>query len=109
MAANILKNKRFLQSLHRAKGSTHRNLLKKATDGEVKTIQELALNLLHNRIPLTNKAVLKLKPKKRLIRALANKRTTIKHKRKLLVQKGGAILPFLIPAILSFLGSQLGN
>ena len=87
MVANLIKNKRFLQSLKRAKGAKQRSIIKKASDSEIKSIQELAVNLLHSRIPLTNQAVLKLKPKKRLIKALADKRTSIKNKRKLLFRK----------------------
>lgn len=106
MVHNIRANRRFLNSLTRAKGITKR--IKAATDSQIKSVQELAHNILKKRIPLSKRTLVRLSPYKSKIKKLAAKSGSIKSKRKLLEQKGGAFwLAPLVSTGLSFLADQL--
>ena len=108
MVHNVVKNKRFLQSPKRASATSRRALLDKASDSEIKTVQEVALNVVKSRIPLPKRTIIKLKPHKAVIKQLAAKKGSIKSKRKLLVQKGG-FLPVLLTTALAYLANELTN
>ena len=66
----------------------------------LKAIAECALNALNGNHKLTKDEKSKLYKYKNLLRALVNTKVSFKSKRKLLIEKGGFIVP-LLTAILS--------
>ena len=71
-----------------------------------KALHELAHNTLNGKIKLNTKQAIQIKPFKNILKqlCLASNRKCPKKRRRL-VQKGGAILPILLPAIASLLAS----
>lgn len=72
----------------------------------VKSLCEIALNVLSGNIPLTDKQYKLLKKKKKLIRLVASKKGSLTSKKKKLNQTGGflfsllgAAIPFIINLI----------
>ena len=106
---NRLKSQlHFLHVLKDAKPQARRALLASA-DELIKAIVECAINTLNGNHKLTIDEKSKLKEYKNRLRALVNPKISFKSKRKLLVQKGGFIVP-LLPSVLSgVIGSLINN
>jgi len=86
---------KFLKTLK--KSSQKKKLIKRATNGEIKSICEICDNCLKGNLP--HKKLIKHKAS---IRYLANKKKTISQKRKYISQKGGflgSLLSVAIPVI----------
>jgi len=97
----LKKNQHILHVLGKCnKKKFRKNILKYCDDDIIKTIAEIAINILNgnNKISPAQKA--KLKKHKKQLRFLACAKKSIKAKRKILVQHGG-FLPTLIGTILS--------
>jgi hypothetical protein len=74
----------------------------------IKTISEIALNTLNSNVTLTEDQFKDLCRHKNTLRELADKRVSVKKKKKkLLRQAGGFLLPLLIPILTSILTSAL--
>jgi len=81
----------FLQSvLKEANRKKRRELLHHANSDQINSISEVALNLLKNRIPLTPQIMAKLRPHKKALRTLAQRRQSLKKRRELLMQQRGS-------------------
>ena len=82
--------------------------IKAICDEEIiyKALHELAHNTLNGNIKLNKKQINQIKPYRNILRqlCLASNRKCSKKRRRL-VQKGGAILPIILPAIASLLAS----
>lgn len=91
MSTRIKANTPFLHLLARSGTRRRKNLLKQATKEELSSLFEICLNILRGNIPVKGKDYEKLKQQRHLIRELANKRVSIKQKKKLINQKGGFI------------------
>ena len=93
---NRLKSQlHFLNVLKDAKPQARRALLTSADDDLIKAIVECAINTLNGNHKLTKEDKGKLSKYKNRLRALVNPNISSKSKRKLLVQKGGVIVPLL--------------
>ena len=97
----------FLKLLHKAKPAYRKTLLQEASPEVIKLLSDCALNILKGSILLTQQEKRRLKPHKKKLRTLANKRTSIKTKKKIL-QQGGFLPPFLIP-ILAAVGGNIAG
>ena len=82
-------------------------ILKVADDALVRTICECVLNVLKETVPVSKAAKRKLLVHKKSLIALAEKRTPLHKKKKILVQHGGNFLSVLLPPVLRVLGSIL--
>ncbi|RWS00765.1 hypothetical protein B4U79_02320, partial [Dinothrombium tinctorium] len=73
--------------------------LLKSTDKKICTaISEAAANVLHGNVPLKENRKNQLKKFKKELRKLSKKSTvSFKEKKKIINQKGGALLPLLLP------------
>jgi len=91
---------RQLQLLKVCPKKLRKNLLKKLPTTCVKAICECSLNVLKGNVPLTKHQKTCLKKHKSTLRRLADKKSPLYTKRKLIVQKGG-FLGVLIPAAIS--------
>jgi len=89
------------------KSKFKKDLLRQCPNSVIKTVCECALNLLRGNIPLTEKDKKQLKPFKRSLRKLSNKKVPLYKKRRLLVQRGEGFLGFLLPAAISVISSLI--
>jgi len=71
----------------------------------VDCVSECAKNVIKGNVPLTDRQMTNLRRKRHDLRALSKKKTSLRHKRKIL-QKGG-FLSALLPPVLAVLGSLL--
>lgn len=79
-----------------------RKLIIQHCDSEfVKTLSEISLNTLHGNLPVDAKTKALLVKYKTCLRKLASKTTSVKKKRSMLVQRGGALIPTLLSILLS--------
>ena len=83
-----------------------RKFLKTCGSDFVHCICECVHNLLKGNVPLTPCQFKKLSRRKRVLRELANKKTSVAKRRKI-IQKGG--FAFLLPAIAAIVSSFLGS
>ena len=102
---NICNNIEFLKKLSRSKSEIkRRSILKTATNCEILSLVESALNIVKGRFCLTTRQKTRIDPYKNFVRKLA--RTRSERGARKLVQKGGGIgafAPFLIPIIVEAL------
>jgi hypothetical protein len=78
----------------------------------VKSICECALNVLSGNLDLTDCAKRKLRKHKLVLRQVADKRVPLSSKKRLIVQKGGFLLPLLtavLPALASYIFRPRNN
>jgi len=102
---NRLKSQlHFLHVLKDAKPQARRALIASASDELIKAIVECSINTLNGNHKLTKDEKSKLSKYKNRLRALVKPKISFKSKRKLLVQKGG----FMVPLITSILSSVIG-
>jgi hypothetical protein len=108
---NRLKSQlHFLHVLKDAKPQARRALLTSAGDDLIKAIVECAINTLNANHKLTKEDKGKLSKYKNRLRALVNPKISFKNKLKLLIQKGGFIVPLLTSILSGVIGSLIrGN
>lgn len=82
-------------------------ILKHADAKLINTLSEIAQNCLAGNFKLTGKKREYLSKYKRDLRCLSCSKRSVASKRKLLVQKGGAILPVILGSILASAASTL--
>ena len=97
----------YLKLLHKAKPAYRKVLLEKASSEVIKLLSNCALNMIKGEMILTQQQKSALRPHKNKIRQLANKRVSLKKKKKIL-QSGGFLPPFLFP-ILAAIGGNIAG
>ena len=97
----------YLKQLHAAKPPRRKVLLQEAKPAVIRMLSNCALNILKGSILLTQQEKKRLRPHKKKLRTLANKRTSLKTKKKIL-QQGGFLPPFLFP-ILAAIGGNIAG
>lgn len=114
MSKNLKSNRvlscaKELDAIKSAKTIKQRkNLIRKARDCVIDSISEIALNCLKGNIPLKSCDFNKLKKFRNFLRRISSG-IPIQKRRKLIIQKGGQILPILISNALGYLGSLAFN
>ena len=106
MSSLVENNIDFLKSLENISSYRRKRLLKSASESNILALKEVAHNLLQGKLKVPE--VKKLKRHKHSIRKLVKKNSSLKSKRKLLIQKGG-FLPLMITPLLSAIGSVTGK
>lgn len=104
----IRKNREFLCYLCKKSGSGKKcaSLIREASNEELKTLCEIALNLLKGNIDLNKRDYNKFGKKKNLLRYLADGNIAIRKKRTALIQKGkGFFLPLLAGTVAPIIAS----
>ena len=96
-----------LKALRLGKGKQLKKLVQNLQSDELRTICQCAANTLRGNVPLTKLQKTRLKRHRRILRLLAKKKVSLKHKKKLLLQAGKGIFPFLLAPILSAVASSL--
>lgn len=95
-----------LQLLKICPQKLRKDLLRKVPSSCIKAICECVLNLLRGNIPISEHQKSCLKKHKHTLRQLADRKSSLYTKRKLLVQKGG-FLQLLLPSIVSVVSSLI--
>lgn len=100
-----------LEKLAKAKTVKQRNqLLKDAKSCIYYSIAEISKNTLNGNIPVTPQQRVKLTKYKSQLRKLARKSgVSLKQKKEIVNQTGGAFLPALLYPVLSYLGGRLAD
>lgn len=98
-------HKHFLHVLKNATPKARKAILQTADDDLIKALLECVINTLNGNHKVTPKVKSKLCKFKNCFRKLANPKVSLKKKRKLLIQKGG----FLIPLLTSILSGLVGR
>lgn len=107
---NLLKSQlHFLHVLKDSKPQARRALLASASDELIKAIVECVINTLNGNHKLNKDEKTKLSKYKNRLRALVNPKISFKSKRKLLIQKGGFIVPLLTSILSSVIGTLISN
>lgn len=99
----------YLHVLKDAKPQARRALLSSASDELIKVIVECAINTLNGNHKLSTDKKTKLSKFKTKLRTLVNPKISFKRKRKLLVQKGGFIVPLLTSILSIVIGALITN
>lgn len=105
MMKRLKSNKHFLHILKNANPKVRKAILQSADDDLIKALLECVINTLNGNHSLSGKEKSKLCKYKNCFRNLANPKISLKKKRKILIQKGG----FLIPLLGSILSGLVGR
>ena len=89
----------LLKVLGRSKAKLRKAILQHCDNEVINTICDCIYNVVKGNVPgVKEKEIKKLVPHKKTLIKLSQ-RIPLKEKRKTLVQKGGAVLPFLLPLV----------
>lgn len=104
----LKRNLPYLKALKNATPKRRKQILTASTTDHIKTLCDICLNVCQHHVDLSPKQIKCLQKHAKCIRALAAKKGSLKHKRKLLIQNGG-FLPALLTPIIGAVGGLLGN
>ena len=88
-----------LLALSKAPEKFRKVMIKHAPNEVINCVAECCHNVLKGNVPLSSVQKQQLHPKRQHLRNLANKKVSIKKKKKILNQKGGFLPAFLLPAL----------
>ncbi len=106
MSKRLQENQPFLHLLARSSAKRRKSLLHQATKEELASLFEICFNILRGNLPLSTHMHKKLKREKQTLRTLADKKISLKHKKKVVNQKGGflgAIAKLALPILAQIL------
>lgn len=105
----LVKNQYILRLLKNPNKKIRNSILKSCDDDVIKTLVEIAINTLNGNNKISKKNLKFLKKHKNVIRCLISTKSSLKAKRRILLQRGG-FLPVLIGTVLSgIIGKLIGN
>jgi hypothetical protein len=100
MSKRVREQLPVLKKLARCCGKQHCKLVHAGGDELLKCLSECAYNVINKNVPLNDAQLNKLSKHKKIVRELACRKSTLKSKRrKVLNQKGGFLLALLAPVI----------
>lgn len=106
MTSRLRRNVDFLKLLSQASHYKRKKVYRCCNNDLIICVADCCLNVIKGNVPLDEEDKLKVKRHRKLIRLLAKREIPLKKKREVLIQKGGALTPLLIP-ILSLAASLL--
>ena len=107
MSSRVRKQLATFRRLRRMNERDRREFVRRCDPELVSCVCECAKNVLKGRVPLSEHQLKKLRHWKKCLRVLSTKKSSLKHKKKLL-QKGGFLGALLTP-VLSFLGGLVSQ
>lgn len=99
----------LLEKLGKAKPKKRAQMLKECDPEVVRLILEAIFNILKGNIKLTDQHYKKLSPYKRTLLFLAKKKKSLDAKPAHLKKGGAAILPLLLPTVITLVSSLLNS
>ncbi len=103
----IAKHHKFLEYYLEADNKRQKSLIQSASKDQVNCLCEIALNVVNRNIPIHPSTKRVLSDHKKAICTIADKKVSIGKRKKILVQKGGAILPLLLSTVLPLIAQAL--
>lgn len=86
-----------------------KDIFNKIESDMVDIVSDLCYNICKGNIKLSNKKLNHLKPYKQIMHKLADRDYSKRTKRRIIQQRGGAILPILIPLLAAAIGGLVGR
>ena len=102
----IKSNFHKLHTLKDAQPKLRKAIISNCDKDLVNCVSECALNLLHGNVKLSDCARKKLRKYRRQLRTVVDRRVPLAHKKKLIIQRGGFLVP-LLTAVLPTLASLI--
>lgn len=99
--ASVKKHLPVLQLVQKAKPKLRKSIISNCELDFIKTINECIFNTLKGNINLTESEKNNLKKFKKILRKILKTKGGLCKKRKVIVQSGGAFLPFLLAPIVA--------
>jgi hypothetical protein len=103
MLDRLRRNINFLNVLAKCSKKQRQALIEHCDKDLIITLSEIAINVLKGIVKLSPAQKAKLHRFKKHLRNLAERKVSIKHKKRYLVQTGGSLLLALLPPVISFL------
>ena len=103
MSRRVRKNYHHLRVLSTSKPHQVKVFLKVADDDLIKSVCECVYNVLKSTVPITPRQKRRLLKFKQPLLSLVDRDLPLTKKRKILIQKGGSFLSFLLPTVLGVL------
>lgn len=94
------RNLDYIKVLCQCNSKQHKALLAAADPDLIKCLCECSANVIKGNIPVSSGQKKKLTKYKTHLRLLSNKRVSLGKKKATLVQRGGFLLPLILPAVL---------
>lgn len=107
MSKQVRSNIPALILLSQAKTALRKTIISQADSDLISALSECILNTIKGRVKLKKHQIRKLRKNKIILQKLADQKTSISSRRKLLIQNGGGFLPALLIPALSVLFSLL--
>ena len=97
----------LLKYLGKVKPAEYKAIIKSAPSGLINAIGECCYNVLRGNVPVTERQKQRLKKYKTLVRAIGDRKLSVKRRRRALLQKGGSfgILSTVLPAAIGLLSN----
>ena len=108
MSSNVSRNLKALKFLSKASRSVRSSFIDKSEKDLILALCEVIHNVLIGNVKLSKSRLQKLKRYNKVLYRVAKKSTSLKEKKRLLVQRGGFLTTLLPPAI-AVLASILSN
>lgn len=105
----ILRNQKFLEYYLEADNTRRKSLLMGASKDQINCLSEAALNVVNRNIPIDSKTKHVLCNHQKAICKIVNKNLSVGKRKKLLAQKGGAILPLILSTILPLIAQAFSS
>jgi hypothetical protein len=101
------ENLHCLHVLLNAKPKLRKIILQHISPQVIKLIAECCHNFINQNLSVTPPVIKRLYRDRKSVRTLANRKPSLRLKRKILVQKGGGIIQLLLPAAITLISSLL--
>ena len=105
MSGRVNKHEAFLDLLSSTNPIQRKALIRTASEEQLRSVCECALNILRQQVHLSPKQIAELRKHRSLVYKLADRSIPIPRKRKLLEQSGGVLPALLVPVLSSVLGA----
>lgn len=108
--SRVKKYKAFYENYTRLPKNIRTSIVKNADSDFTKSVCEICQNIVNGNLETGNNTnKVQLKKKLKIIKALADKKKSLKKKVKYIRQKGGFILPLLSSIVAPILGTLISN
>lgn len=103
----ILRNQKFLEYYLEADNARRKSLLLGASKDQINCLSEVALNVVNKNVPIDSSTKHILCNHQKAVCKIVDNKLSVGKRRKLLVQKGGAILPLILSTIIPLIVNSL--
>lgn len=103
----ILRNQKFLEYYLEADNLRRKSLVAGASKDQINCLSEATLNVVNRNIPIEPSTKHVLCNHKKALCKIVDKKLSIGHRKKVLIQKGGAILPLILSVVLPMIANAL--